>query len=156
MLMGDKKQPNSIEAWKGNKSIWYSNCDECYNFHHFSASLFYLPIGWSGSGWAPRSPRASWTIWPQRKHGQRWSPGPPRRAGKRANLAHPHSCTLILSPVISSCFMHDSDTSGEIFFFTRCYVSHYIQQLTHHSCLGLIFLNNHPSKINSYDFFFIK
>lgn len=85
---------------------------------------FYLCIGWSGSGRAPRSPRASWTIWPQRKHGQRWIPGPPRRAGKRANMAHPHSCTLILSPVMSSCFKHDSDTSGGIFFFTRCYTSH--------------------------------
>lgn len=88
---------------------------------------FYVSIGRSGSDWASGSPRASWTIWPQRaprKYGQRRTPGPPRRAGKRENMAHPHSYThsfCLLWWANASCLRHIWRNTS---LFTRCCSSH--------------------------------
>lgn len=49
------------------------------NIQIFVLSLY---LGWSRSGWAPRSSRNTWSQRASRKHRQRWAAGPPRRAGE--------------------------------------------------------------------------
>ncbi len=82
------------------------NQKQQWNKDNIQILVLSLYLGWSRSGWAPRSSRTSRNTWSQRasrKHRQRWATGPPRRAGE--TLAFYLTWSFVPVSVLSSLIL---------------------------------------------------